>query len=92
MNATARCWVSGCRSSPTALDGKDSEFVDDKARVSNDKGRFSSYWSRAGGEGLNTIMVEEDLNKTTLTLNGTPYNIWYTCPRDTRQRLPAGPV
>ena len=70
---------------PNALDGKDSEFVDDKARVSNDKGRFSSYWSRAGGEDLNTIMVEEDLNKTTLNLNGTPYNIWYTCPRDTRR-------
>ena len=69
---------------PNGLDGKDSEFVDDKARVSNEKGRFSSYWSRAGGEGLNTIMVEEDLNKTTPTLNGTPYNIWYTCPRDTR--------
>ena len=69
---------------PNGLDGKDSEFVDDKARVSNETGRFSSYWSRAGGEGLNTIMVEEDLNKTTLTLNGTPYNIWYTCPRDTR--------
>ncbi|GAA0252609.1 methyl-accepting chemotaxis protein [Pseudomonas rhodesiae] len=69
---------------PNALDGKDSEFLDDKARASNEKGRFSSYWSRAGGESLNTIMVEEDLNKTTLTLNGTPYNIWYTCPRDTR--------
>ncbi len=69
---------------PNGLDGKDSDFLDDKARVSNAKGRFSSYWSRAGGEGLNTIMVEEDLTKTTLNLSGTPYNIWYTCPRDTR--------
>nr|WP_025854806.1 methyl-accepting chemotaxis protein [Pseudomonas sp. CHM02] len=69
---------------PNALDGKDNEFIDDKARVSNEKGRFSSYWSRAGGEGLNTIMVEDDLTKTTLNLSGTPYNIWYTCPRDTR--------
>ncbi len=69
---------------PNALDGKDSEFIDDKARVSNEKGRFSSYWSRAGGEGLNTIMVEEDLTKTTLNLSGTPYNSWYTCPRDSR--------
>ncbi|MCT4499611.1 MULTISPECIES: methyl-accepting chemotaxis protein [Pseudomonas] len=69
---------------PDGLDGKDSEFINDKARVSNEKGRFSSYWSRAGGEGLNTIMVEEDLTKTTPNLNGTPYNIWYTCPRDTR--------
>ena len=69
---------------PNGLDGKDSEFIDDKARVSNGKGRFASYWSRAGGAGLNTIIVEEDLNKTSLNLNGTPYNIWYTCPRDTR--------
>ncbi|MCZ7019445.1 hypothetical protein OH415_27385, partial [Salmonella enterica] len=58
--------------------------VNDKTRVSNEKGRFSSYWSRAGGEGLNTVMVEDDLTKTTLNLSGTPYNIWYTCPRDTR--------
>ena len=69
---------------PNALDGKDSEFVNDAARVSNEKGRFSSYWSRAGGEGLNTVMVEDDLTKTTLNLSGTPYNIWYTCPRDTK--------
>ncbi|AMW81852.1 Methyl-accepting chemotaxis transducer [Pseudomonas yamanorum] len=69
---------------PNALDGKDSEFVNDAARVSNEKGRFSSYWSRAGSEGLNTVMVEDDLTKTTLNLSGTPYNIWYTCPRDTK--------
>ncbi len=69
---------------PNGLDGKDSEFIDDKLRASNEAGRFSSYWSRAGGEGLNTIMVEADLTKTTLNLSGTPYNIWYTCPRDTR--------
>ncbi|NCE92209.1 chemotaxis protein [Pseudomonas sp. L13] len=69
---------------PNGLDGKDSEFIADKARVSNEKGRFSSYWSRAGGESLNTVMVEDDLTKTTLNLSGTPYNIWYTCPRDTR--------
>jgi methyl-accepting chemotaxis protein len=69
---------------PNGLDGRDSEFVDDKLRASNEVGRFSSYWSRAGGEGLNTVMVEADLTKTTLNLSGTPYNIWYTCPRDTR--------
>ncbi|KTC55002.1 chemotaxis protein [Pseudomonas fluorescens ABAC62] len=69
---------------PNGLDGKDSEFVGDKARVSNEKGRFASYWSRAGGTDLNTIMVEDDLTKTSLNLSGTPYNIWYTCPRDSR--------
>ncbi|CAM2817238.1 methyl-accepting chemotaxis sensory transducer with Cache sensor [Pseudomonas gessardii] len=69
---------------PNGLDGKDSEFVNDKLHGSNEAGRFSSYWSRAGGESLNTVMVEADMNKTSLNLSGTPYNIWYTCPRDTR--------
>ncbi|MBK5543141.1 methyl-accepting chemotaxis protein [Pseudomonas sp. TH05] len=67
---------------PDALDGKDSEFANDLARGSNEHGRFASYWSRAGGTGLNTVMTNEDLSKTTLSLSGTPYNSWYTCPRD----------
>ncbi|KAA0946587.1 MULTISPECIES: methyl-accepting chemotaxis protein [unclassified Pseudomonas] len=70
---------------PNALDGKDSEFINDAVRASNEAGRFSSYWSRAGGESENTVMVEEDLTKTTLNLSGTPYNIWYTCPRDNKR-------
>ena len=69
---------------PNGLNGNDGEFVNDKARASNEKGRFSSYWNRAGGKDLNTIILDEDLTKTTLNLSGTPYNIWYTCPRDTR--------
>ncbi|MGP7863956.1 methyl-accepting chemotaxis protein [Pseudomonas monachiensis] len=70
---------------PNGLDGKDSEFVNDAARQSNEIGRFATYWSRAGGDALNTIMVEEDMTKTTLNLSGTPYNIWYTCPRDSKR-------
>ncbi|AWY40893.1 HAMP domain-containing protein [Pseudomonas putida] len=70
---------------PNGLDGKDSEFVGDAARQSNEIGRFATYWSRAGGEALNTIMVEEDMTKTTLNLSGTPYNVWYTCPRDSKR-------
>ena len=70
---------------PNGLDGKDSEFVNDAARQSNEAGRFATYWSRAGGESLNTIMVEEDMTKTTLNLSGTPYNVWYTCPRDSNR-------
>ncbi len=70
---------------PNGLDGKDSEFVGDAVRQSNEIGRFATYWSRAGGEALNTIMVEEDMTKTTLNLSGTPYNVWYTCPRDTKR-------
>ena len=70
---------------PDGLDGKDSEFVNDAARQSNEAGRFATYWSRAGGASLNTIMVEEDLTKTTLSVSGTPYNSWYTCPRDNKR-------
>jgi len=70
---------------PNGLDGKDSEFVNDAARQSNEAGRFATYWSRAGGAALNTIMVEEDLTKTTLSVSGTPYNSWYTCPRDNKR-------
>ena len=68
-----------------ALDGQDSAFANDASRASNEQGRFASYWSRPAGKSLNTVMVEEDMNKTTLNLSGTPYNIWYTCPRDTRR-------
>ena len=70
---------------PNGLDGKDSEFANDAARQSNEVGRFASYWSRAGGAGINTIMVEDDMTKTTLSLSGTPYNSWYTCPRDSKR-------
>jgi methyl-accepting chemotaxis protein len=70
---------------PNGLDGKDSEFVNDAARQSNEAGRFATYFSRAGGETLNTIMVEEDMTKTTLNLSGNPYNVWYTCPRDSKR-------
>ncbi|MEW7857096.1 methyl-accepting chemotaxis protein [Pseudomonas chlororaphis] len=70
---------------PNALDGKDSEFANDADHASNEAGRFASYWSRAGGTGLNTVMVEEDMNKTTLSVSGTPYNSWYTCPRDSKR-------
>ncbi|QXI21641.1 methyl-accepting chemotaxis protein [Pseudomonas iranensis] len=70
---------------PNGLDGKDSEFANDAARQSNEAGRFASYWSRAAGAALNTIMVEDDLTKTTLSVSGTPYNSWYTCPRDNKR-------
>ena len=70
---------------PNGLDGQDLGFVDDAARLSNEAGRFASYWSRAAGTGENTIMTEEDMTKTTLNLSGTPYNSWYTCPRDSKR-------
>ncbi|XOV41607.1 methyl-accepting chemotaxis protein [Pseudomonas sp. App30] len=65
-----------------ALDGHDAEFVNDDKRTSNESGRFAPYWSRSNGTALNTVTSEGDMNKTELNLTGTPYNIWYTCARD----------
>ncbi|MBN2992222.1 methyl-accepting chemotaxis protein [Pseudomonas cedrina subsp. fulgida] len=68
---------------PNALEGQDSAFVNDAPRASNEKGRFASAWNRGGGESLNILIPEADLHKTELSISGTPYNSWYTCPRDT---------
>ena len=68
-----------------ALDGKDSEFANDSARASNEKGRFASAWNRGTGQAMNILIPEGDLQKTELSISGTPYNSWYTCPRDTRR-------
>ncbi|MBD8561870.1 methyl-accepting chemotaxis protein [Pseudomonas fluorescens] len=70
---------------PDALDGKDSEFTNDTARTSNENGRFASVWNRGGGQTMNILISEDDLQKTELSISGTPYNSWYTCPRDTRR-------
>ncbi|AZF10307.1 Methyl-accepting chemotaxis sensor/transducer protein [Pseudomonas sp. R2-37-08W] len=69
---------------PDALDGKDREFANDAARASNEDGRFASAWNRGAGEAMNILIPESDLQKTELSISGTPYNSWYTCPRDTR--------
>ena len=57
---------------PNALDGRDSAFVNTLANGGNDSGRFATYWSRAQGTALNTLIVEDDLAKTELNLSGTP--------------------
>ncbi|MGY3323903.1 methyl-accepting chemotaxis protein [Pseudomonas sp. TE3911] len=69
---------------PNALEGKDSEFINDAARASNEKGRFTSGWNRGAGQSINIVIPEDDLQKTELSISGVPYNSWYTCPRDTR--------
>ncbi len=64
---------------PQAMNGDDSAFANDAKHLSNESGRFASYWSRAQGEALNTVISDVDLNKTDINLSGTPYNVWYTC-------------
>ena len=68
-----------------ALDGKDNLFAGQAELGSNDKGRFSLYWSQATvGELESSPLTEEQLADTTAGPSGTPYNAWYTCPRDTK--------
>lgn len=76
---------------PNALEGKDSEFVNDAARASNESGRFGSAWNRGAGQSTNLLITESDLHNTELSINGTPYNSWYTCPRDTRRTCLTAP-
>lgn len=66
---------------PNALEGQDSAFANDAARASNETGRFASAWNRGAGESVNILIPESDLQKTELSISGTPYNSWYTCPR-----------
>nr|WP_010483886.1 methyl-accepting chemotaxis protein [Pseudomonas sp. S9] len=71
---------------PNALDGKDELFSDQAELGSNEKGRFSLYWSQSTpGQLESETLPEEDLNKTETGPSGDPYNAWYTCPRDTAQ-------
>jgi methyl-accepting chemotaxis protein len=66
---------------PNALDGKDELFADQANLGSNDKGRFSIYWSQDhDGELSSEAMTEENLSDTTPGLSGAPYNAWYSCP------------
>jgi methyl-accepting chemotaxis protein len=66
---------------PNALDGSDSDHIDDEDIASNDKGRFSIYWARdENNDVVFDVMKEEELKDTTPTTSGTPYNSWYTCP------------
>ncbi|SIQ96895.1 methyl-accepting chemotaxis protein [Aquipseudomonas alcaligenes] len=71
---------------PNALDGKDELFVGQSEIGSNDKGRFSLYWSQSTPGTLEAEAMNEDqLGDTTAGPSGLPYNAWYTCPRDTRR-------
>ncbi|BBP82938.1 chemotaxis transducer [Pseudomonas sp. Pc102] len=70
---------------PNALDGKDELFIDQAELGSNDKGRFSLYWSQATpGKLESESMTEELLGDSSPMASGMPYNSWYTCPLKTR--------
>lgn len=69
---------------PNALDGRDRDFIGDEERASNEAGRFGRVFNRGNGQSVELVFTESDLSKTDLSLNGSPYNSWYTCPRDSK--------
>ena len=69
-----------------ALDDKDELFVDQEELGSNDKGRFSVYWSQAIPGKLEAETIDEsELVDSSPGPSGAPYNAWYTCPRETHK-------
>lgn len=68
---------------PDALDDRDGMFIDNAEMGGNNSGRLSLYWSqRMPGQLSFETMNEEDLADASPSLNGAPYNAWYSCPRD----------
>ncbi|WP_103102945.1 methyl-accepting chemotaxis protein [Pseudomonas sp. LFM046] len=71
---------------PNALDGKDELFAGQAELGSNDKGRFSLYWSQPSpGKLESESMTESLLADSSIGPSGAPYNAWYTCPMKTGQ-------
>ncbi len=69
---------------PNALDGKDELFANQDALGSNEKGRFSLYWSQpTPGKLTSMSLPERDLADTSAGPSGQANNAWFTCPRST---------
>lgn len=62
-----------------AFDDGDKSVIDQPQLGSNEVGRFSSYWSRYGGEDINSVMSESDLANNELNTAGVASNSWYNC-------------
>ncbi|SNS50565.1 methyl-accepting chemotaxis protein [Pseudomonas japonica] len=76
---------------PNALDGQDSRFAGATSLGSNAKGRFSVYRAQTGGADVTQTVEEEKIVDPTAMPDGTPYNAWYQCPRETRQACVLNP-
>lgn len=69
---------------PNALEGRDQDFKGNAAAGSNDAGRYSVYWVQPKPGELQALTGDESLlANTSIGPSGTPFNTFYTCPRDT---------
>lgn len=70
---------------PNAFDGADAAFANQAELASNDAGRFSPYWAQRDGQVSGVVPPEEAVNDITPMLDGSPFNIWYRCPLESRK-------
>ncbi|QHF39386.1 hypothetical protein PspS34_14435 [Pseudomonas sp. S34] len=66
---------------PNSLDGHDNDFIGRKELGSNETGRFSIYAAQQDGRLVLQPTPEALIADTTIMLDGTPFNKWYTCPK-----------
>jgi methyl-accepting chemotaxis protein len=66
---------------PDSLDGNDKAFIGREDMGSNEVGRFSFYAAQQDGRVVVQATPESVLSDTALTLDGTEFNRWYTCPK-----------
>lgn len=69
-------------SEPNALDSADARFLNDAKHSSNEVGRFTSQWSKYGGDSVSSIIRESDFSRTEKNASGISYNQWYLCPKE----------
>lgn len=68
---------------PDGLDNQDARFKGATALGSNEHGRFSSYWTRNGANLSGVPVAEDKITDATTMLDGSAYNAWYECPKQT---------
>ncbi|MBM7061971.1 methyl-accepting chemotaxis protein [Pseudomonas sp. UL073] len=68
---------------PNALDGNDALYVNRAELGSNEVGRFSTYWAQRGGNLSSLAPTEVMISDATPMLDGSPFNTWFNCPKQT---------
>ncbi|CDF84503.1 chemotaxis sensory transducer [Pseudomonas knackmussii B13] len=70
---------------PDALDAQDARFAGQETLGSNEKGRFGAYWAQKASGDSSLAVTEAMIADTTPMLDGTPFNTWYQCPKQSQK-------
>jgi len=66
---------------PNALAGDDVAFANRTDLGSNEQGRFAAYWAQRDGSLSSLAVTEAMISDATPMLDGSPFNTWYDCPK-----------